>query len=686
MAVSIGGILFSVGMNTSGFEAGAKKVADLEAKMKNQVQQSLLAQSQETRKLNKLRNQMEKAKADYMKKNQLLTETSTKEERKAVDKLLQSYKKLEKAYESADEKLRDKIQTNKLNIHQMQEEINEAKKLSAISTADVLKSTRNMIGNVAGFMSVGAIKAFIDKLDALGKRARDIGMTSSQLQEFQHQANLAGISTGALDSSIKAFNRNIGLASIGTGEAKTALESMGISLTKANGTAKTQSELLKETAMYFSKNAGSAENAGYSARIFGESGVELLRVFEQGKDVIDGVFNAQGIDKATEAAERFNDALENAQNFGIKVGASAVEGWSYILDLFRGDLIHGIGYAELERQTEKLNEETAKKIKAQEQARLKAMEELRKKEIAEEEKIANIRMELEEAEKQYNREKLSDIDKQLNLQNEINNLTKEIVELEEKGIIDDKYKKLYLERIKLLKEVESIEKSIANAESQKIDKQQKKFEADKKKAENEAKKLAEKQQSILLARQEFELQFKISKLEKGSAKEQAEAQAIKNSIKRNELMQKYGYDIKTATQALKAMRDLENQGKYKYSDKDVAKAKRIVERSQSGKNVGKKTLAQAQAILSGSALSSDRVAMFSDVKALQQGEMQFANIPAGSTSPVVIGAGATATPTLSATPVANQQANTNNIFQQILDAINGIPDLLGNQLKEVFSE
>ena len=37
MAVSLGGILYSVGMNTSGFEEGAKKVADLETKMKNQL-------------------------------------------------------------------------------------------------------------------------------------------------------------------------------------------------------------------------------------------------------------------------------------------------------------------------------------------------------------------------------------------------------------------------------------------------------------------------------------------------------------------------------------------------------------------------------------------------------------------------------------------------------------------------
>ena len=98
MAVSLGGILYSVGMNTSGFEAGAKKIADLETKMKNQLKSSLLEQAQETRKLHKLRTQMENAKAEYMRRNQALTETSTKEEKKAVEKLLKSYEKLEKAF------------------------------------------------------------------------------------------------------------------------------------------------------------------------------------------------------------------------------------------------------------------------------------------------------------------------------------------------------------------------------------------------------------------------------------------------------------------------------------------------------------------------------------------------------------------------------------------------------------
>lgn len=686
MAVSLGGILFSVGMNTSGFESGAKKVIDLEAKMKNELKKSLNEQIKETNKLKKLRDEVEQAKADYMKQNQALTDTSTKEEKRAVDQLFKSYKKLESAYEKAEEKLKEKIHLNKVNNQQMREEIAEAKKLAKAQRG--LNAVKGFFKSGLGIGSIGvaftmaynSLKETADKLDALSKRARDIGITASQLQEFEHQAKLAGISTGALDSSIKAFNRNISLASMGTGEAKTALEEMGISLTNANGGAKTQSELLKETAKYFSVNSYNAKNAGYSARIFGESGVELLRIFEQGEEVINKVFNAKGIDEAAEAAERYNDAMENVSNVWFKFKSGVIGYLSDYYDFYTHDIFNDdMNDAKVQRYVKKINEETKKqqaKLLQMQAERVKAEEEQTKKDLENYEKV-------EEAQKKLDESRMSDFEKIKKLQEEIRVLRLDIIGLDE---FDEKF---IDKRVKTLEKTLELETLIKNVNKEKTDDIKKAFDvldaeakADKKKAEDEAKKLADKQKEILLARQEFELQFRISKLEKGTDKEKLEAQAIKNAVKRNELMKKYGYDIETATRAMKAMREIGDDVKYQYSESDVKKAKRVVERSQKGKNVGKKTLEQAQAILNGQALKKDRVAMFSDVKAM---DMQFANIPAGTTSPVnMVGATATATPTLSATPT--QQANSNDIFQQILDAINGIPDLLGNQLKEVFSE
>ena len=688
MAVSIGGILYSVGMNTSGFEAGAKKIESTEAKIQAQMRKNALSQEQDARKLDKLRLKLENAKSEYAKRSQALTEKSTKEEIKAVEKLSATYKKLEEAYEKADEKLQSKIETGKLNIINMREEAKASQKEAMTQIGGIKQAMSSLTGNLAGIVSVGAFKQLIDNLDAIGKRARDIGMTASQLQELQHQAKLAGISSGALDSSIKAFNRNLSLARMGTGEAKSALEGMGIALQKANGSTKTQSELLQETARFFSQNAGDAENAGRASRIFGESGVELLRIFAQGEDVVQKVFDADGIDEASQSAERFNDALENIQNVGFKLGASVVEGWGHIVDFFTNDIVNGIGDAKLKRHMEKLNADARKRQIELDKARAESV----KKQQQEAEKVDAILKKLDEADDKYTESKLSNIDKILNNQNRINNITKELEALSSAGKINDEYEKLYLKRIDLMKELDTAQKAVEGETKAREKEQLRLVEAKRKEAEAEAKKLAEKQKQQMLARQEFELQFKISKLEKGNAKEQAQAEAIKNAIKRNELMQRYGYDIETATRALKAQKELESKGNTQYSQEDIEKAKRVLERGKGG-TIGKKTLEQAQAIVDGKALGNDRVAMFKDVQAQQQG-LNFAPNSAitGPTPPTP-----PTTPTGLTPPTQNsigqpteQQANNmdaiSEVLEQILEKLTDIPNIIGDTIKEVFSE
>lgn len=688
MAVSIGGILYSVGMNTSGFEAGAKKIESTEAKIQAQMRKNTLSQEQDARKLDKLHRRLEEAKAEYTKRSQALTEKSTKEEIKAVEKLSATYKKLEEAYDKADEKLQSKIETDELNIRNMREEALIAQKEATKQIGGIKQAMSSLTGNLAGIVSVGAFKQLIDNLDAIGKRARDIGMTASQLQELQHQAKLAGISSGALDSSIKAFNRNLSLANMGTGEAKSALEGMGIALQKANGSTKTQSELLQETARFFSQNAGDAENAGRASRIFGESGVELLRIFEQGEDVVQKVFDAKGIDEASQSAERFNDALENIQNVGFKIGASVVEGWGHIVDFFTNDIVNGIGDAKLKRHMEKLNADARKRQIELDKARAESV----KKQQQEAEKVDAILKKLDDADDKYTESKLSNADKILNYQNRINNITKELEALQNAGKINEEYEKLYLKRIDLMKELDTAQKSVDGETKAREKEQLRLVEAKRKEAEAEAKKLAEKQKQQMLARQEFELQFKIAQLEKGNAKQQAQAEAIKNAIKRNELMEKYGYDIETATRALKAQKELENKGNAQYSQEDVEKAKRVLERGKGG-TIGKKTLEQAQAIVDGKALGNDRVSMFKDVQAQQQG-LNFApnsaitgptppTTPTGPTGPTPPTQNSIGQPT-------EQQANNmdaiSNVLEQILEKLTDMPNIIGDTIKEVFSE
>ena len=84
MAVSIGGILYSVGMNTSGYEAGAKKIESIEAKLRKQEKVNRFESAIEAKKVNAMLQEFELARMQYKEANAKLTESSTKEEIKAV--------------------------------------------------------------------------------------------------------------------------------------------------------------------------------------------------------------------------------------------------------------------------------------------------------------------------------------------------------------------------------------------------------------------------------------------------------------------------------------------------------------------------------------------------------------------------------------------------------------------------
>lgn len=565
MSVKLGGLVFDFSANTAEYDkamakatAAEEKLANLEIRHAKEREREAQAQASIEDRIAALReksNTLETQAENASIKRQAtirarLSEIGAEIERN--ENLLKNLKKTAETNETARlgalKKVNDKVVETKRNLDKVK---SAGSKLAKVFTG--------LGGAIASVATVGAFKRIIDDLDGLAKRARDVGMTASQLQELSHQAKLAGASTSQLDVNIKTFNRNISLAAMGTGEAKNALKEMGISLTTANGAMKSQAQLLRETAKYFAENAGNATNAGKAARIFGENGAELLRVFESGGDVIDKVFNADAIDKAADAAERFNDKLENVRNKAFKLGSSVISGWSDISDYLTNDIFNGLGDAEYKRAEKRANEEAQRirnQIAANEQARKKA-----------------------EAEFNAELEKQSDI-----LRGEISPLEKlakiqqKIADINAQTFDDGDYftaLKLAKELTAQYKEQVAIRKQLKSAQNAKDQ-----------------------------SREAFELETKIQIL-RAQGKDE-EAKRLEFAKNRNALMDKYGYSIQQATAAQKtldALKDKESGGKgsVKYSDEAKKRAEAILKRGEGG-TVGKQTLKEAQAIVNGESL------------------------------------------------------------------------------------
>lgn len=583
-------------------EASARKLANVKiqsAEKVNRKEKDLLAQKKRVEELS-----ARVAKAE---------ESNAKNLLKLKEQLLVANNKLE-ASEIAVQKARqqqsdtisnlEKKQANLLDRHtakvkQLKTELSESQNIAdkvRKPLTHVFDSFKEGLGDIIGGLGVAGTAKYFDevasKLDGLAKRARDVGMTASQLQEFEHQAKLAGMETGNLDGAIKTFNKNISLASMGTGEAKTALADMGISLKDANGMTKTQDKLLKEVALRFAQTAGDVENAGRATKIFGDNGAEMLRIFEQGEGVVNKIFNANGIDEAAAAAERYKDNLENIQNAAFKVSAKVIEGWSLMADAIFGD---GIAEEEYKRQEKAWNEQIKKRQKAQEAAQ--KAEEARVKKVRD--AIAKADAEMRASENA----ELSARDKVLNLTLQEERLTKQLLDLDEDS---DEYAKLYAERVKVIiarkKEEKKLDEEIAKERQKSFDKEISKLK-EREKIQTEAYDKAKKRLDDLEARRkgqaenkaEYEYELKLQLLRRQG--KDAQADALEQARKRNELMEKYGYSVEQANKMLKIQQELANppDKEVEYSDEDIKRAKRIVE---SGKG-GKTTQAEAQAILEG---------------------------------------------------------------------------------------
>lgn len=301
--------------------------------------------------------------------------------------------------------------------------------------------------------------------------------------------------------------------------------------------------------------------------------------------------------------------------------------------------------------------------------------------------------------------KLDEISKQVHFSNVIEVSKEKIEELteksndlalseEERAKIIDEIAELTREQYRAEDELFKIEEERAKKaadEAKKLEEKTKKeAEEAKKKIESERKAAEEKAKQIAQARAEFELQFKIQKLEKDGKQEQADA--IKNTLERNRLMKEYGYSIDEATRAVKALRDLEKQddgkGKVSYSEKDVEKAKKLLERGESG-SVGKKTLEQAQAIVEGRQIEGGELAIFSGVsKRAKSAEKKTRFAPDSELQTSVPGAFQTAKEATSKSSPTSPKANApkggssqSDILSQILAKINDIPATI----KEVFA-
>lgn len=148
-------------------------------------------------------------------------------------------------------------------------------------TAKLLKGALATIGvGAVGSFFANTAKQALEFGDQINKAAIRAGVTTETLSELSYAAKLSGVEMGALVKSLQFMQKGLVEASMGTGEAKRALDLLGITAKDVSGLSTQQ-----QFEFFADKIAGIADpsqKAYVAMRIFGEAGVQLLPMLEEG--------------------------------------------------------------------------------------------------------------------------------------------------------------------------------------------------------------------------------------------------------------------------------------------------------------------------------------------------------------------------------------------------------------------
>ena len=157
--------------------------------------------------------------------------------------------------------------------------------------------------------------------DAIGKTSALMGMQVGELQALRSAGMHAGMSLESVDSALQKFSVNTGKAAAGEKTQIALFNALGVATKNADGSIRSQTELLMDVADAYSKLTDSQDRNRVSQELFGRGGVQMSALLKNGsKGIVDAVTlyertNAGYTLAQALAAEAFNDQLQTMREY-----------------------------------------------------------------------------------------------------------------------------------------------------------------------------------------------------------------------------------------------------------------------------------------------------------------------------------------------------------------------------------
>ena len=187
----------------------------------------------------------------------------------------------------------------------------------------------------AGAAAVGGLAAgvnsAIDAADDMSKAASKIGIPTEELSRLKYAADLSGVSFEGLQTSVGRLSRNMQDAAKGVGQGAEAFAALGISVTNADGSLRSSSDVMREMADRFAAMPDGAEKTALAMQLMGRSGADMIPLLNGGADALGKlmaeadtfgqVFSAE----MGQQAEVFNDNLSRLRGAFAALSADVAE-------------------------------------------------------------------------------------------------------------------------------------------------------------------------------------------------------------------------------------------------------------------------------------------------------------------------------------------------------------------------
>lgn len=142
---------------------------------------------------------------------------------------------------------------------------------AAKAAAGIAAGTAALVGGLTAYASKTA-----DTLDTIDKQSQKIGVSTDAYQELDYVLNLAGADVSIMQGGVKKLTDTMQAAANGNATASATFEKLGVSVTNADGSLRSQEEVMWATLDALQGVANETERAALATDIFGKSGTELM--------------------------------------------------------------------------------------------------------------------------------------------------------------------------------------------------------------------------------------------------------------------------------------------------------------------------------------------------------------------------------------------------------------------------